>query len=104
MANVWVQAWDGRIIRESQVQMMAPGTQKRNDWWVVAVLGRKEQISLAKIGRGARSQAIAIRLASEWPQAVAAAKPGDSIRCVDGQWSTIAAAHAAKTGEFDRPA
>jgi hypothetical protein len=95
--NIWVKAWNGRIIRESQVQEVSPGNDK--GWWVIAVLGRKEQVALAKIGRGGRSEAVAKRLAAEWPQAIAAAKPGDTIQYMDGQWSTLAAARAVPAPE-----
>jgi|ERR1700733_149567 len=101
MANVWVKAWDGRTIRESQVQQVTPARLKWKGWWVVAVIGRREEVILARTGRGMQAQFAAQRLAQEWPQAVKAAKPGDTISYEGGQWSTLAERAAANGAHND---
>jgi hypothetical protein len=96
MANVWVKALDGRVIRVERVNGLRLDKIDRRGWAVTANLGRDEPAVLAALGRGPRAKQGAERLCNEWPQAVNAAGKGVTITFVkngypkgEGQWSTL---------------
>lgn len=95
--NVWVHALDGRTIRVERVSELYSAKVSRQGWVVFGELGRGKEAPLADPGRGPRARRAAERLRNEWPQAVDAAKGGETIHFIkrgypkgEGQWSTLA--------------
>jgi hypothetical protein len=96
MANVWVKALDGRLIRVERVTGITSGKADRRGWAVVAKVTGEHTACLAALGRGTRAKHGAERLCNEWPQALEAAGKGVTITFVkagypkgDGQWSSL---------------
>jgi hypothetical protein len=102
MANIWVKALDGRVIRHDRVVSLTAGKVPGRGWAVIAQMpGREPPVVLAALGRGPRARDGAERLCNELPTAIAAAGKDGQGRTVafvkngypkgDGQWSTLAA-------------
>lgn len=98
MANVWVKALDGQVIRSERIAALTAARVPRQGWTVIAELGRGHPVQLAALGLGGRARAGAYRLCNELPQAITAAGNGVTVTFVSagypkggGQWSTLAA-------------
>lgn len=102
MANVWVKALDGQVIRSERITALTAARVPRQGWSVIAELGRGRPVQLAALGLGGRARAGAYRLCNELPQAITVAGKGVTVVFVragypkgEGQWSTLAAPLAA---------
>ena len=100
MANVWVKAMSGQMLRHDRISELTVENVKGRGWVVLGHPGRGDPVLLASLGRGERARQGAHRLCVEFPQAIEAAKgtPGVTIRYIadgypkgGGRWSNLVA-------------